>query len=65
MESLCLGALLGIVAQVGDLAESLLKRDALVKDSNSLPGLGGVLDLVDALLMTTPIVYFFLRVQWL
>ena len=57
--SLWLGALLGIVGQIGDLAESLFKRDAVVKDSNALPGLGGILDMVDSLLLTTPIVYFF------
>jgi phosphatidate cytidylyltransferase len=59
--SIWLGALLGIVGQIGDLAESLLKRDAVVKDSNHLPGLGGVLDMVDSLLFTTPIVYFFVH----
>jgi len=46
---------------VGDLSESLLKRDAKVKDSNRLPGLGGVLDMVDSLLFTTPILYFVLE----
>jgi len=61
--SLWLGALMGIIGQVGDLAESLLKRDANVKDSNSLPGLGGVLDMLDSLLFTTPIVYLFLCVS--
>ncbi len=58
-QSLWLGALIGILGQIGDLAESLLKRDAFVKDSNSLPGLGGILDMVDSLLLTTPIVYFY------
>jgi phosphatidate cytidylyltransferase len=62
-ESLWLGALLGTVGQIGDLAESLLKRDALVKDSNQLPGLGGVLDMVDSLLFTIPIVYFFIQMH--
>jgi phosphatidate cytidylyltransferase len=63
VESIWLGMLIAIVAQIGDLAESLLKRDADVKDSNSLPGLGGVLDMVDSLLFTTPIVYFFIRMH--
>ncbi len=58
--SIWLGAVLGLVGQVGDLAESLLKRDANVKDSNALPGLGGVLDMVDSLLLTIPVIYFFL-----
>ena len=61
-ESLFLGILIGVLAQVGDLAESLLKRDAVVKDSNTLPGLGGVLDMVDSLLLTAPIVYFYLKI---
>ncbi len=60
LHSLCLGALIGVLAQIGDLAESLLKRDAFVKDSNSLPGLGGVLDMLDSLLLTAPVVYFYL-----
>ncbi len=57
-----LGILIGIFGQIGDLAESLLKRDAVVKDSNALPGLGGVLDMMDSLIFTAPIVYFYL--QW-
>jgi phosphatidate cytidylyltransferase len=61
-ESLVLGCLLGLFSQLGDLAESLLKRDAKVKDSNSLPGVGGVLDFLDSLLFTIPILYLFLRV---
>ena len=62
-ESIWLGMLMGVFAQVGDLAESLLKRDAVVKDSNTLPGLGGILDMVDSLLFTTPILYFFIRMH--
>ena len=60
VESIWLGCLMGIFGQIGDLAESLLKRDAVVKDSNTLPGLGGVLDMLDSLLLTTPVLYFFL-----
>lgn len=63
IESIWIGMLMGVLGQVGDLAESLLKRDAVVKDSNTLPGLGGVLDMVDSLLLTAPIVYFFIRVH--
>ena len=58
-----LGVLLGILAQVGDLAESLLKRDCGVKDSGSnLSGLGGIMDLMDSLLFTAPIFYFYIQV---
>lgn len=59
-EALGLGLLLGSIGQFGDLAESLLKRDAEKKDSNSLPGLGGALDALDSLLFNIPIVYLYL-----
>lgn len=63
VQSIWLGALLSIAGQIGDLSESLLKRDAFVKDSNKLPGLGGVLDMLDSLLITAPILFYFLKVR--
>jgi len=60
-EALVLGTLIGVISQVGDLAESLFKRDAAVKDSSTIPGFGGMLDLVDSLIFTTPILYFWIH----
>lgn len=60
-QSVILGGIIGIFGQLGDLAESLLKRDAQMKDSNQIPGLGGALDLLDSLFFTIPILYLFLR----
>ncbi len=62
LSAVWLGALLAIFGQLGDLAESLLKRDVGTKDSNTIPGVGGVLDMVDSLLFTAPLVYIFLRI---
>ncbi len=57
-----LGLLLGFAAVVGDLAESIIKRSTGVKDSgNLLPGIGGALDLLDSLLFTAPLLFFYLR----
>ena len=55
-----LGVVLGIVSQLGDLIESLLKRDAGVKDSGVIPGLGGILDMLDSLFPAIPILYYYL-----
>ncbi|HSX11093.1 MAG TPA: phosphatidate cytidylyltransferase [Chlamydiales bacterium] len=60
-EWLCLGFILGLVGQFGDLSESLLKRDANKKDSNALPGLGGILDLVDSILFNATIIFIYLH----
>jgi phosphatidate cytidylyltransferase len=57
-----LGLLLGFAAIIGDLAESIVKRSTGVKDSgNLLPGIGGALDLIDSLLFTAPLLFFYMR----
>ncbi len=61
MHAALLGVLFGILGQLGDFSESLIKRDCQVKDSGSLlPGMGGVLDLVDSLIFTAPAFYFYM-----
>jgi len=62
-----LGAVFGVVfafiGQLGDLAESMLKRDAEMKDSsNNVPGFGGILDVVDSILVTAPFGYLFFSI---
>ena len=63
MTLILLGLALGFFAEVSDLSESLLKRDAHVKDSSNMPGFGGFLDIVDSLLFTTPVLYFYLQLS--
>jgi phosphatidate cytidylyltransferase len=60
--ALILGVVLSLAAVVGDLIESLFKREAGVKDSGHLfPGIGGILDLLDSLLFNAPLMYLYLR----
>jgi len=62
MHAVILGIILSSTAVVGDLIESLFKREAGVKDSGTLfPGIGGILDLLDSLLFNAPIMYLYLR----
>ena len=60
--AIVLAIILGVGSVVGDLVESLMKREADVKDSGKfLPGVGGSLDLLDSLLFNAPIMYLYLR----
>ncbi|EEF57382.1 phosphatidate cytidylyltransferase [Pedosphaera parvula] len=62
VHAIILGVILSAAAVVGDLIESLFKREAGVKDSGKLfPGIGGILDLLDSLLFNAPIMYLYLR----
>jgi phosphatidate cytidylyltransferase len=62
IHAIILGVLLSATAVVGDLIESIFKREAKVKDSGSFfPGIGGILDLMDSLLFNAPLMYLYLR----
>lgn len=62
VHAVVLGLVLSAAAVVGDLIESLFKREAGVKDSGKLfPGIGGILDLLDSLLFNAPLMYLYLR----
>lgn len=57
-----IGLLFGLTGQAGDLLASVLKRDARIKDSGkSLPGFGGVLDVVDSVLLVAPVAFWLLK----
>jgi phosphatidate cytidylyltransferase len=59
--ALLLGPVAGALGQLGDLAESVLKRSTGVKDSGAIvPGHGGILDRVDAVIVTTVVVFLYM-----
>jgi phosphatidate cytidylyltransferase len=61
VHGIILGAIIGIVGQISDLVESLIKRDAGVKDSSHIiPGHGGALDRMDSFILTAPIMYYYI-----
>jgi phosphatidate cytidylyltransferase len=60
--SVVIGAVMGVTSLVGDLIESMFKRDAGVKDSSMfIPGHGGILDKLDGVLVSGPVLYFIVR----
>ena len=62
VHAIVLGVILSSTAVIGDLIESIFKREAGLKDSGRfLPGIGGILDLLDSLLFNAPIMYLYLR----
>lgn len=64
LEVFLISVILSFVSVIGDLLESAMKRDAKIKDSGSLiPGHGGILDLADALLITIPVLYYYLQIK--
>ena len=58
---LVLGIIVGILGQLGDLVESLIKREVDLKDSGNWPGLGGMLDVLDSLFFACPCVYYYIQ----
>lgn len=64
IDGVILGTILGLVGQAGDLSASVIKRDAGVKDAGRiLPGFGGLIDMLDSLLIAAPVAYWYLELR--
>ena len=62
VDAVALAIAASVIGQLGDLVESMIKRDAKIKDSSTaIPGHGGILDRFDSLLFTAPLIYYALR----
>lgn len=64
LEGVIIAILFAIITVLGDLSESAMKRDAKIKDSSAaVPGMGGILDVIDAMLFTIPAIYFYVKIK--
>jgi len=59
-----LGVMISVIGQLGDLTESLIKRECDAKDSGVIPGLGGILDILDSLFFAAPFLYYYLTIVY-
>ena len=66
LKAVAFGAVVGVMGTLGDLAESLIKREGQKKDaSQAVPGFGGVLDVIDSVLFAAPVAYIWLNCPWI
>ena len=65
LEAVAFGLVVGVAGVLGDLAESLIKRDCQTKDaSRDIPGFGGLLDVIDSVLFAAPVAYLWFTLSW-